>query len=344
MTFWSELHEQPATLERLLDADGRRAAREAAAAVRRHDVRYGVIAARGTSDNAARYAQYLWGARNRLSVALATPSLFTAYASPPSLDSAVVIGVSQSGHSPDIVAVIEEARGQARPTIAVTNDPESPLASAAHVVFDLRAGPERAVAATKTYTAELAAMAMISAAVAEDEVMWSLLSRAPAQVAEILERAAPVARLAGGYAPADRCVVLGRGYHLATAFEWALKLQELCSVGAQPFSTVDFEHGPIAMVGSGDPVLAVVPPGPLGPEVATLLERLRAERGARVLAIAPKDARVRGADRLDLPSVEEWTSPIVAIVAAQLFAAHLSEARGLDPDAPRGLAKVTRTW
>lgn len=344
MTFRSEIEEQPHVLERLLDAEGRRTAREVASAFRREDVRYAVIAARGTSDNAARYAQYAWGARNRLTVALATPSLFTAYASPPSLEGAVVVGISQSGRSPDIVAVVEEARAQHRPTVAVTNERESPLASGADVVVDLRAGPEQAVAATKTYTAELAAMAMISASVAEDETMWSDLGRAPSQLAEVLGGSGGIEELAAGFAASDRCVVLGRGYHLATAFEWALKLQELCAIGAQPFSTVDFEHGPIAMVQDGDPVFAVVPPEPLGPEIVALVERLHAERGARVLAIAPRRTEIGGAVRLDLPEVEEWTSPIVAIVAAQLFTGHLTYARGLDPDMPRGLAKVTRTW
>ncbi|MGZ8593035.1 MAG: SIS domain-containing protein, partial [Actinomycetota bacterium] len=149
-----------------------------------------MIAGRGTSDNAARYAQYLWGARNRLSVALAAPSLFTASSSPPSLEGAVVIAISQSGRSPDLIAVVEGARAQRRPTIGITNDPASPLASVADLVLELRVGPERAVAATKTYTAELAAVAMLSAALAENDAMWSALDRAPSLVARSLDASA----------------------------------------------------------------------------------------------------------------------------------------------------------
>jgi glucosamine--fructose-6-phosphate aminotransferase (isomerizing) len=340
----SELEEQPAVLARLLDGDGRRTARELASVFGHGDARYVVIAARGTSDNAARFAQYVWGARNRLTVALATPSLFTAYASPPSLEGAVVVAVSQSGRSPDLVAVLEGARAQGRPTIAITNDPGSALAAAADRVFDLRAGPERAVAATKTYTSQLLAIAMLSAAIEESQESWAALERVPALVAGALDdpRAEDVSL---GLAAEDRCAVLARGYNLATAFEWALKLQELCTVAAQPFSTVDFEHGPVAMVEPSFPVLAVLAQGPLASEFRELLGRLRDERGARVVAIAPPGEDLDRNARIHLPGdVEEWLSPIVAAVSAQRFAYHLCLAKGLDPDAPRGLTKVTRTW
>jgi len=340
----SEIADQPEVLSGMLDTEGAATAAELALAFRRDDVLYVVIAARGSSDNAARYAQYLWGARNRLTVALAAPSLFTTYARPPSLDGALVAAISQSGRSPDLVSVLKEGRAQGRPTVAITNDPNSPLADAAEFVFPLRAGPERAVAATKTYTAQLMAVAMLSAAIAGDWQMGSALKGVPRLVEATLTGSDTLEETALAFAEVDRCAVLGRGYNLSTAFEWALKLQELCYVGAQPFSTVDFEHGPIAMVEIGFPVFAILPPGPLEAEVEGLLTVLSKERGAELLVIATPGGPP-GRQRIDLPDdTEDWVSPIVAAAGAQLFTYQLATARGLDPDAPRALHKVTRTW
>ena len=344
MTLWSEIGEQPEVLARMCRERASSAA-EVAAVLRAADVRTVLIAARGTSDDAARYAQYLWGARNRLLVALAAPSLFTTYASPPSLEGAVVLAISQSGRSPDLVAVLEEARSQSRPTVALTNDPGSPLARAAEHVFDLGAGPEVAVAATKTYTAQLGAVAAISAALAGDRGMTKTLDRIPDTVAALLVDADSIRGAATAFGGAERGVVLGRGYNFSTAHEWALKLQELAVVAALPFSPADLEHGPIALVERGFPVFAIVPDGPFRPGLTRLLGRL-VDRGAQVLAVRDPGADIGpGVAVVDLPpGVPEWVSPIPAIVAAQLATYGLTVAKGLDPDAPRGLGKVTETW
>ncbi len=344
MSLWSEIGEQPEVLGRVCRERAADAA-EVATVLRGGDVRSVLIAARGTSDDAARYAQYLWGARNRLLVGLAAPSLFTTYASPPSLDGAVVVAISQSGRSPDLIAVLEEARSQARPTVALTNDPGSPLARAADHVFDLGAGAEVAVAATKTYTAQLAAIAAIAAALAEDRAMTETLARVPDAVAAVLANSDRIRGGAAAFGSVERCVVLGRGYNLSTAHEWALKLQELASVAALPFSPADFEHGPIALVERGFPVFAVVPDGPFRLGSTRLLGRL-VERGAKVLAVRDPHAELLpGIGVVDLPpDLPEWVSPIPAIVAAQLVTYGLTVSRGLDPDAPRGLGKVTETW
>jgi glucosamine--fructose-6-phosphate aminotransferase (isomerizing) len=344
VSLWSEIGEQPEVLAHVCRERAASAA-EVAAILRGGDVRSVLIAARGTSDDAARYAQYLWGARNRLLVGLAAPSLFTTYASPPSLEGAVVLAISQSGRSPDLVAVLEEARAQSRPTAALTNDPGSPLARAAEHVFDLGAGPELAVAATKTYTAQLGAVAAISAALAEDRAMTETLARVPDTVATLLEGADSVRDAATAFGGAERAAVLGRGYNFSTAHEWALKLQELAVVAALPFSPADFEHGPIALVERGFPVFAVVPDGPFQPGLTRLLGRL-VERGADVLAVRDPRAHLEPEiGVVDLPpDVPEWISPIPAIVAAQLLTYGLTFAKGLDPDAPRGLGKVTETW
>ncbi len=338
-----EIREQPQVLARLL-AEGRALAEEFAARIRTVAPRYVVIAARGSSDNAARYAQYLFGAQNRLTVALATPSLFTLYRQPPSLDGALVIGISQSGQSPDIVAVLQEAQRQQALTLAITNDPASPLAQAAELVFPLRAGEERAIAATKSYTAQLLALALLSTALHPTPERWRELELVPAAVARALELAAAARAGVAAFRAEQRLVVIGRGFNYATAFEIALKIKELSAVVAEPYSSADFRHGPIALVEPGFPVVAVAVTGTVLEDVASLLAELQ-QREAALLVISDRDELLARA-RLPLalpPGVPEWLSPIVAVVPGQLFAVALAQARGLDPDHPRGLQKVTRT-
>ncbi len=182
-----EIAEQPEVLARFLASAGE-VTRHVAAEVSRRGVSYVMIAARGSSDNAARYGQYVFGARNHLPVALATPSLFTLYNSPPRLEGALVIGISQSGQSPDIVSVVAAARAQSRPSLAITNDPASPLAQAAEWVLPLSAGEERAVAATKTYTTSLGALALLSAALSGDDGARAQLARVPGQMRRALDK------------------------------------------------------------------------------------------------------------------------------------------------------------
>jgi glucosamine--fructose-6-phosphate aminotransferase (isomerizing) len=302
---------------------------------------HAVIAGRGTSDNAGRYAQYVWGSRNGLSVGLTTPSLFSVYDRPPRLEGALVVGISQSGESPDIVSVLEEGRSQGRPTVAITNEPDSPLADFADVVIDIEAGEERAVAATKTYTAQLTVIAMISEAMARGS---DGLSGLQGWVGAALEQETKAEEMSRALSEMEHCAVLGRGFNQSTAFEWALKLQELTHVVAQPFSTADFLHGPVAVIEPGYPVLAVTALGPAADDVVDVLRRC-AEAGASLTVIG-NDSRLEDVAVSHLsfgPDVEEWLSPIPAIVIAQLFSYHLTLAKGLDPDAPRGLRKVTRT-
>lgn len=342
-TLEQELYEQPEALERQL-REGRPAAQAAAEAIRERAPGCVLIAARGSSDNAARYAQYLLGAHNRLLVGLATPSLFTLYETPPALRAAVVLGISQSGRSPDIVSVLAEARRQGALSIALTNEPTSPLAAAAELCVPLHAGPERAVAATKTYTASLCALAMLSAALEQNESRWSALARLPGQVAAVLEQRPAAQAAAAQLRHADRLVVIGRGFNYATAFEISLKLKETAYLVAEPYSSADFRHGPSALVERNFPVLLIAPTGRTLADVSGLHE-LCAERSAHVIAISDVD-EVCGlaAAALELPAgVDEWLSPIVAVVAGQLFALELARARGLDPDRPRGLSKVTET-
>src|SRR5205085_3326415 len=205
-----ELREQPAALARLLERQGEHADK-LATLLRRRDVRYLLIASRGSSSNAARYAQYLLGRASRVPVAFATPSLYTLYEQPPRLEGALVVGISQSGESPDVKAVVEEARRQGRPTIALTNAPESPLARAAEAVLPLEAGEERSVAATKTYLNSLGAIALLFAASTGDAQARLELERMPSHVAAQLEQSVRDVAAIDRYASIEGGTVVGRG-------------------------------------------------------------------------------------------------------------------------------------
>jgi glucosamine--fructose-6-phosphate aminotransferase (isomerizing) len=276
---------------------------------------------------------------------LATPSLFNYYEQPPALKDALVVGVSQSGQSPDIVSVIQEGRRQGCLTLAITNAPASPLAQAAELVLDVLAGEEKAVAATKTYTAELLAIAMLSAALAGSQSAWQELSEVPNWVGEMLTQDAAISRLVQRYRYMNQCVVLGRGYNYATAFEWALKLKELTYLVAEPYSSADFQHGPIAMVEGGFPVLAVAPQGRVFDTMRKMLTALRNEHAAELVVISDNDQALSLAQSpVRLPvGIPEWLTPIIAIIAGQLFAYHLTLVKGYNPEQPRTIRKVTET-
>jgi glucosamine--fructose-6-phosphate aminotransferase (isomerizing) len=344
MTLKSEILEQPGCLSDLL-LNQRETAEKIAGVIRERDIRSVFLAARGTSDNAGRYANYLWGAHNSLPLALATPSLFTYYNRPPKLNDALVVGISQSGQSPDIVSVLNEGRRQGCLTLAITNMSSSPLASAADLVMDILAGDEKAVAATKTYTTELMAVAMISTALTNDRACWSELEKVAGWVEKVVKQDAAIAQMAERYRYMRQCVVLGRGFNYCTAFEWALKLKELTYVVAEPYSSADFRHGPIAMVEGGFPVMAVAPTGKVFDTMLDMLGRLRHEQSAELVVISnEKRALSLAQSPIDLPaSIPEWLSPIVDIVPAQLFACHLTRSKGYDTEKPRSIGKVTET-
>jgi glucosamine--fructose-6-phosphate aminotransferase (isomerizing) len=336
----AEIAEQPAVVEHLL-REQRGAFAEAVSLATAAGVNSVLIAARGSSDNAARYAQHLFGRFLRLPVALASPSLSTLYRSSPRLRHTLVIGISQSGESPDVCAVLQDAREQRQPTVAITNAPGSPLAQAAGVVIDLGTGPERSVAATKTYTASLAALAALAVELAGLPTLVGEL----AAIAQAMQQQIDCGVGAAGdlLLEAERCAVTGRGPNYATAFEAALKLKELTGISAEPYSPADLMHGPVAVLGADSPLIAI---GAAGPALASVLDAVQAarERGARCLAISDTPAAfAQGAQTLQLVAVPEWLSPLIAILPAQALAAEAALGRGVTLDAPFGLSKVTRT-
>lgn len=340
---YQEIREQPDVLKRLLTRE-KDIIQQFAAAITQRQIGYVLIAARGTSDNAGRYAQYLLGAVNGLVVTLATPSLFSIYKQPPRLGNALVLGISQSGKSPDIVSVVVEARRQGALIAAITNFPDSDLGQQADYVINLNAGLEKSIAATKTYTGELAAIALLSATLAQNNDMIEALTQVPEAVSATLKLEAEIGRLAERYRYMRDCVVIGRGYNYATAFELALKLKELTYTIAEPYSSADFLHGPLALIEHGFPAIVIAPSGLMLPEIKAFIHTLR-QRDAEVIVISD-DTETLDLARIPilLPrSVPEWLSPITAIIPGQLLAMYLAYVRDYDPDHPRGLRKVTKT-
>jgi glucosamine--fructose-6-phosphate aminotransferase (isomerizing) len=339
----SEIHEQPQIISDLLHFETDRVAKIADDL--RGQFKYVLIAARGTSDNAARYAQYLFGSHNRLQIALATPSLFTLYNSPPNLSEALVIGISQSGQSPDIVSVLAEAKRQGRPSLAVTNFDQSPLANTADFVINLHAGAEKAVAATKTYTSSLAALALLSCWLEKDEDWLRELTKVPQVMAQALEDLIPAIQRVERYRYMAHCNVIGRGYNYSTAFEVALKIKELTSVVAEPYSSADFRHGPVATVHRGFPVILLAPQGAINNDLRDLVVSLK-KLEAEILMISDDPGLLSQSNfPLQFPvGLPEWLTPLVAIIPGQLFALQLTIEKGLNADQPAGLTKVTETF
>lgn len=341
--FREEIGEQPLLASRML-VESRGAVAAVAARLRTAKPKGFVIVARGSSDHAALYAKYLFGIRNHMMVALAAPSLFTSYGSPPSLDGQCVMGISQSGLSPDVVAVIDEAVRQGAVTVAVTNDPGSPLARAAELVLPLGAGPERSVPASKTYIASLLALALISQALDPDAAFEAALGQVPPALAAALEQDGELDRLVPMLL-GPRAIVLGRGFNFSTAEEIALKLTETSYVLARAWSVADFEHGPIAVVEPGFPVVLIDGRGQVSADVESIGRRL-ADHGCRVIRLLDGAGEAGHSDAtvsLDSGLPEELT-PLTLGVLGQLLACRVAVARGIDPDRPRTLNKVTRTW
>lgn len=346
----ADIAEQPACYARLLEPAHAGAIARVAAAIVERRPRHVVFTGRGTSDHAALYAAYLTEIRLGLPAGLASPSTMTVFGARPDFSGALVIGVSQSGGSPDLVEVLRVARAGGALTVAVTNDPSSPLAEAAELVVDVTAGPERAVAATKTYTAELLALHLLIEGVRAGTGVLPAAERAalaalPELAARTLADPAPV-ELAPRYRFAARMITTGRGYGYPTAREAALKLMETSYLPALAFSGADLLHGPLAMADPDVPVLAVVGAGPGGEAMREVLARL-GERGADLVVIGP-DAVV-GRDTasarcwLPVPRADERYAPLLDILPVQRLALALARHRGQDPDAPRGLSKITTT-
>jgi len=334
----AEIREQPAVLARLL-TDHAAAIGEIATALRRRKPTLVVFVARGTSHNAALYGQYLVETLLRIPSSIAMPSVTTLYDRTPDWTAAAIIAISQSGRSVDVAEVVAEARKQGALTVALTNDPDSPLAQRSAHVLPLAAGPEQSVAATKTFTSSLAALATLVAGWGQHKDLARHLPRLPEIVAKALEHDATIKALAKRRARRDPWVVVSRGYMLGVSDETALKLKETCYAAADSLSAAELLHGPIAALDRKSTVVLLLPPGRSRPGLIDVRVALRG-RSVPTLTFAFGDDPGDVAFNTRLP---EPLAPIAAAPVIHLFAYHLSVARKLDPDKPRGLQKVTVT-
>jgi glutamine---fructose-6-phosphate transaminase (isomerizing) len=346
-----EIRQQPAALARTLQGEIKGAERLRKVFEKRRP-RLIVLAARGTSDNAAQFGRYLLEITTGIQTSLAAPSIFTLYQASVDFSDVLLIAVSQSGESTDTNVVLEQARKGGALTVGITNEANSTMARLAEHVFLVRAGKEKSVAATKTYTGQLLSMYLLAYALG-GRISLDDVRGLPDLAAASLQLEDAVASVAGRYRFMDHAVVIGRGLNYSNAFEFALKLMETCYVIAERFSSADLMHGPIAMVEQGFPAFLFAPPGVTWPGLKGLVAKL-AELKAETLVItdqsnqeviASKARCVVVPMKLGRKSyrVEELYTPIPYIIPAQLFAAKLAAEKGLDPDQPRTLQKVTRT-
>jgi glucosamine--fructose-6-phosphate aminotransferase (isomerizing) len=338
---YEEIREQPDVLDEILQ-EGWGAVYAAARNLREQGFRFVMIAARGTSDNAALYAKYLFEVRLGVLTTLASPSTFTLYGRTMNLQDVLVIGISQSGESKDVLEVVRRARELGARTLSITNEETSSLARIAGSHLWLRAGSEQSVAATKTYTAELLTLYLLVAALDGAEQPDPATTQLPQQARRVLETGwEGVSR----YRYADYMTTVSRGYNFATAKEAALKLMETTYVVAEAFSAADLRHGPIAMIGRDFPVVAIAPPGKAQPGMSSLVENL-GNRGAELVVISDDDSMLdkASAKYAMSDSIPEELSPVLYAIPIQVLAENLARLKGLNPDAPRGLSKVTETW
>ena len=339
-----EIREQPRALERTLSEEMRRLPRFQRL-IQKKRPRLIVLVARGTSDNAALFGRYLLEITTGIPVSLAAPSIATVYKAPIDYRDALVVAISQSGESTDTNLVLERARQQGAITLGITNEKSSTLARLAEHTFLVRAGKERSVAATKTYTGQVLIFYLVASALG-GAIRTADLERIPESVEDALSLETEIAALSERYRFMRHAVVVGRGLNYANAFEFALKMMETCYVVAERFSSADFLHGPIALVEPSFPVFAFAPPGVTWTSIGETLRKLQGLH-AEILAITDRgnrDVDERATKVIRLPRrLKELMTPIPYIVPAQIFAAHLAAQKGLDPDQPRTLNKVTLT-
>jgi glutamine---fructose-6-phosphate transaminase (isomerizing) len=337
-----EIAEQPAALEKTI-AEERDKITRLGQSLKQRDLDLIVLVARGSSDNAALFGRYLLEITTGIPVSLSAPSVHTVYRAKLDMRRALVIGVSQSGEGEDINRVLQNARDGGAFTIGITNEPLSSMVKLVDETLLMHGGKERSVAATKTFTGQMMLFYML-AAVLGDRVRAIEYENVPEFAKRALEQKPAIVELVQRYIFMENCVVVGRGLAYANAYEFALKLMETCYVVAERFSAADFLHGPVAMIERHFPVILFAPPGVMLQGTKDLIDRLR-ELSADTLAITGDlDTAVKCTRSIIMPrEIDEFLAPIPYIIPAQLFAALLAEAKGLDPDKPRSLSKVTRT-
>ena len=340
---WQEIMEQADVTEQCLRRNAS-VLTEIVREIKARGIRFTVIAARGTSDHAAVYGKYVLESLTRCPVALSAPSIVTIYKTKPDFSDTLVIGISQSGQAADVGAVLEAANEQGAVTVAITNVEDSPLAKTARYRLYCYAGPEKSVAATKTFTAQMILMAGLAAEWSGSTELKSKLSQVPAKIRETFGLADSVRQVVDRYRFMDECFVLARGINYSIALETALKIEETTYVRAKAFAISDFQHGPMAMLQKDMPVVVFAPSGSCEEDAREMIEKAR-DAQADVLVISDREPlRSLGSCSLPVPDgLNDYVSPFCNVVIAQMFACQLAVSKDLNPDAPRRLHKVTKT-
>ena len=338
-----EIRQQPDVLSRILQEE-RGKVQQLGAELRKRPVRLIVLVARGSSDNAAQFGRYLLEIATGIPVSLAAPSVYTLYGARLRLDQALVVGVSQSGEGEDINRVLAEARASGAFTAGITNEALSSMVRLVDVPLLIHGDRERSVAATKTVTGQMMLFYLLAEALGGNSAATEGFERVPEFCRRALAHELQIRELAERYTFMENCVVLGRGLLYGNAYELALKLMETCYVVAERFSTADFFHGPLAMVERHFPVILFAAPGAMMDGVKAMAKRLQELRAETVVITSDSELAAMCSRVVVMPAeIPEFLAPIPYMVPGQLFAALLAEAKGLNPDAPRSISKVTRT-
>lgn len=335
-----EIFEQPEVLERTIRNEKAKL-EKLGEFLRGKDIDLIVLVARGSSDNASLFGRYLLEITTGIPVSLSAPSVFTLYKAKLNLSRALVIGVSQSGEGLDINTVIESAKNSGAFTLGITNEAGSTMAGITDETLLIHAGREKSVAATKTFTGQMLHFYMLSSILAAEKLEFEKI---PDFAAKALKLETEIEKIVERYIFVENCVVVGRGLNYGNSYELALKLMETCYVVAERFSSADFIHGPLAIVERRFPVIMFAPNGVTKKSNLDLLEQLK-ELHADSFSIT-NDDEIAALSSLSLmmpKEIDEFLSPIPFIIPAQLFAERLAKAKGIDPDAPRSLSKVTKT-
>jgi len=342
--YQTEIYEQPDLHKKLIDEQQDHIVK-LASHLRKKQPKFILLAARGTSDNAATYAKYLFSSILGIPSGLAIPSLYTLYDQPPVIRDGLVIGISQSGRATDVLAVLQNARQKGVATLAITNDDSSPMAQGSEFSINIGAGQEKAVAASKTFTSQLLAIALLTAGWMEDNRMLREISHIPEWGQETLAQHPTVTKLARWISDSNRLVVLARGYNHCVSYETALKIKELAYISAEAYSAADFRHGPIAMLEKDFPVVAMAPKDKSLEDMKKTIWEVK-ELGVRLGVISNDEETLTASPHtVRIPNnIPGWLSPIIATMPGQLLALELAQAKGLDVDHPRGLKKVTLTY
>lgn len=342
--FQEEIYQQPDAFRNLIDKQQDQIA-TLAYQLRKKRPKSILIAARGTSDNAATYGKYLFSSIAGIPTGLAIPSLYTIYNQPPDVSDGIVIGISQSGQGSDILEVLKYSRMKGIPTLAITNDPSSPLAEISEYSINIDAGVEKAVAASKTYTGQLLALALLISGWVEDNTMLREIHNLPDWGDQVLKQHQAAKEWAQWIADSQRMVVLARGYNHCTSYEVALKIKELTYSSADAYSAADFHHGPKAMLEKDFPVIAVAPQDKTLDDMQNIINEVLKQDVRLGIISNVEEVLSKSTHAIKLSKeIPAWLSPIISIIPGQLLALELAIAKGLDVDHPRGLKKVTLTY